>query len=217
NGMWATWDLGPGSSPRTPSPAVRTNDLHGVSSIMALRTGPSYAVRPDGTVVSWTPPGEPWLQPQPSNPLNSSASVHTVDGLTDVEALGTAGLATNTGYALRNDGTLLSWGGNYHGELGRPGPAGLPAAVDITQVARIGGAFEIGYAIRSDGSVWAWGRNNTGQLGDGTTVDRSEPVQVAGLTDIMSVAGDGQVSYAIDVAGRLWQWGTPWGATAPIP
>jgi len=110
----------------------------------------------------------------------------------------------------------LSWGDNFYGELGRAGGANPPAPVDISDVALIGGAREIGYAIKSDGTVWAWGRNDAGQLGDGTTVDRSEPVQVAGLADIISVAGDGQTSYAIDGAGRLWQWGTPYGSRTPV-
>ena len=37
-------------------------------------------------------------------------------------------------------------------------------------------------AMKSDGTVWAWGWNDYGQLGDGTTTDRTTPVQVIGLS-----------------------------------
>jgi len=33
-------------------------------------------------------------------------------------------------------------------------------------------------AVRSDGTVWGWGSNYYGQLGDGTTTDRSAPIQI---------------------------------------
>ena len=32
------------------------------------------------------------------------------------------------------------------------------------------------------GTLWAWGSNSQGQLGDGTTVNKSSPVQVGALT-----------------------------------
>ena len=32
--------------------------------------------------------------------------------------------------------------------------------------------------LRSDGTVWATGANQDGQIGDGSTIDRSNPVQV---------------------------------------
>lgn len=40
--------------------------------------------------------------------------------------------------------------------------------------------FSHSLAIREDGSVWAWGGNVYGQLGDGTTLNRTTPVQVKG-------------------------------------
>jgi len=52
-------------------------------------------------------------------------------------------------------------------------------------VAIAGGDFHT-IALRRDGTVWAWGDNGWGQLGDGTTTNRSIPVQVQGLADVVA-------------------------------
>ena len=36
--------------------------------------------------------------------------------------------------------------------------------------------------VKADGTLWAWGYNNYGQLGDGTTVNKTSPIQIG--TDI---------------------------------
>ncbi|MBU1070159.1 RCC1 repeat-containing protein, partial [Myxococcota bacterium] len=46
-----------------------------------------------------------------------------------------------------------------------------------------------------------------GQLGDDTTVDRSSPVQVSGLTNVFDVAAGGNHTCAIDTGGGTWCWG----------
>jgi alpha-tubulin suppressor-like RCC1 family protein len=62
------------------------------------------------------------------------------------------------------------------------------------------------------GSLWSWGRNSGGQLGDGTTTNRSSPVQtVAGGTNWSSVSGANQywggAAGGIKTDGTLWMWG----------
>ena len=57
------------------------------------------------------------------------------------------------------------------------------------------------------GGLWAWGTGSVGYLGDGTTADKSSPVQtVAGGTNWkqVSVTGGGA---AIKTDGTLWTWG----------
>jgi YD repeat-containing protein len=62
-------------------------------------------------------------------------------------------------------------------------------------------------ALRNDGTVWALGYNGSGQLGDGTTTNRSTPVQVPGLTHVTEVSAGGSNSFALLPGGVVWGWG----------
>ena len=56
-------------------------------------------------------------------------------------------------------------------------------------------------ALASNGTLWAWGYNNAGQLGDGTTTNRTQPVQNGTATDWVSVHAGYYHSFAIKQAG----------------
>jgi len=62
-------------------------------------------------------------------------------------------------------------------------------------------------ALKNDGTVWAWGNNGQGQLGDGTTVHKTEPMQVPGLSNVTSVAAGSSHSLALKDNGTVWAWG----------
>lgn len=62
--------------------------------------------------------------------------------------------------------------------------------------------------VTAAGDVWCWGANGAGQLGDGTTMDRSAPVRVAGLeSPIVSLATGAAHTCALSVEGEVWCWG----------
>jgi len=64
-------------------------------------------------------------------------------------------------------------------------------------------------ALKSDTTVWCWGKNGSGQLGDGTTTDRSRPVQVADLTGAVSVdTGGNDFACALKSDETMWCWGS---------
>jgi alpha-tubulin suppressor-like RCC1 family protein len=66
--------------------------------------------------------------------------------------------------------------------------------------------------IDTSGQLWAFGYNGNGQLGDGSTSNRTSPVQIkAGqdndITRFRAVSAGGNHSLAIDADGNLWAWG----------
>ncbi|MCN9243592.1 Ig-like domain repeat protein [Streptomyces sp. RY43-2] len=116
--------------------------------------------------------------------------------------------------ALTTDGHVLAWGNNGYGQLGdgattnrsTPVEVLLPAGVQVTAIS--GGQYH-SLALTSDGRVFAWGYNAYGQLGDGTTTNRSTPVEVhlpAGV-QATAISGGGYHSLALTSDGRVLAWG----------
>ena len=62
-------------------------------------------------------------------------------------------------------------------------------------------------ATLTDGTVQCWGLNGNGQLGDGTTTDRSTPVQVSGITTAAQISLGYTHSCAILQDGTIECWG----------
>lgn len=96
---------------------------------------------------------------------------------------------------INSNGQMYMWGQNQKGMLGAGlDPAGGGAVVSTSSpVLVLGGinfaAMEFGYlqnvtACDRNGKIYCWGNNQDGQLGDGTTVAKSTPVAVLGVTPL---------------------------------
>jgi len=113
--------------------------------------------------------------------------------------------------ALRNDGTVWTWGRNDSGQLGNGSTANRHTPVRVqglSDVIAVSAGSWHTMALRSDGTVWAWGSNIFGQLGQPlTTYSRSTPVQVRGLIDIIAISAGGQHNVALRNDGTVWAWG----------
>ena len=121
----------------------------------------------------------------------------------------------NQSLAVKADGTLWGWGINDVGQLcdGTTTQRLTPVQSAITGITQVStstvtsGAAPHTLMLAADRSVWGCGSNGYGQLGDGTTVDKSTPVQIPGLTGVLAV-GTGQFhSIALKSDGTVWGWG----------
>ncbi|MFB4278347.1 PASTA domain-containing protein [Nonomuraea sp. MTCD27] len=118
----------------------------------------------------------------------------------------------NFGVALRNDGSVWTWGRNTNGQLGNGTTANAvptPVRVDrrVSGIVQIGAGDNHAMALGGDGTVWIWGANDHGQIGDGTKADRLVPVHL-GLTGITKINAGRVGSMALDSGGNLSYWGS---------
>jgi len=124
--------------------------------------------------------------------------------------------------ALKNNGTLWSWGANESGQLGlgdtdldRYEPVQLNNDTDWSMVA--GGANHT-IALKTNGGIWSWGYNSFGQLGLGYSGDPDDlgnpfnyvtiPTQIGIDSDWSLIASGSAHSFAIKNNGTLWSWGS---------
>jgi alpha-tubulin suppressor-like RCC1 family protein len=167
------------------------------------------ATKTDGTLWNWGRNTSGQLGDNTST--NRSSPVQTI-------AFGTNWKQVSAGYrsttaAIKNDGTLWTWGGNSYGQLGDNTSVNKSSPVQTVtrgtnwkQVAC--GSYNVA-AIKTDGTLWTWGYNNSGGLGDNTTTNRSSPIQtIAYGTNWKQVASGYQNTAAIKTDGTLWCWGS---------
>ncbi len=114
--------------------------------------------------------------------------------------------------ALNSSGAAQCWGRNDLGQLGDTttteqhapvGVAGLGAGVD-----EITTGAEHSCALTAAGGIKCWGDNVYGQVGDGTTIGRTSPVDVSGLTSgIVLISAGFEHTCAVTDTGGVKCWG----------
>ncbi|MCL2618905.1 MAG: hypothetical protein FWD98_07635, partial [Defluviitaleaceae bacterium] len=112
--------------------------------------------------------------------------------------------------AMREDGTIWSWGSNSDGRLGQG--SNISYSYNPTQIGTdywtavsAGGTHSL--AIRDNGTLWGWGFNQQGQLGIGPGGSRNASEHVYPGTYWASVAAGSTHTAAIRDDGSLWVWG----------
>ena len=175
------------------------------------------AIKTDYTLWSW---GKNDLgQLSINTTLNISSPVQTVGFATNWSAVR---CGHNNASGIKSDGTLWTWGSNSIGQLGNGISSSIvPTYATSSPVQTVAGGnewydFSVGKnaiaAISSSTfnpkNLWVWGGNNRGQLGDGTTIDRSIPVQtIDNITDWQEIIVGSAFMAGLTKSGRIWCWG----------
>ncbi|SEC33036.1 chromosome condensation regulator RCC1 [Streptomyces sp. TLI_105] len=207
--------------------AASVAGLSGVSSVTA---GGNFALAVrGGRVLAWGDNSYGQLGNGASAAANAPATSRPVrvQSLDKVKDIG-AGCAHTV--ALREDGTVWTWGRNSNAQLGdgsttdRNTPGRVAGLSDVVGIA-VGCHHTL--ALLADGSVRAWGRNANGQLGNDSTEASPVPVPVHHLENVASVHVGGHHSLAVldDGGVRAWGWnadgqlgdGSTVNRTTPVP
>jgi len=132
-----------------------------------------------------------------------------------VSATPTVSLGNDGGFALANDGRILTWGlngllGYYDGQaqLYFPRANSLPIANGITGATALVSGRAHAHVLRADGTVSGWGINSFGEVGSGSLENRVEqPQQLPNLPPIQTLAAGTTHGLALARDGRVFAWG----------
>jgi|GEM_PF-6710226 len=214
NGVVWTW--GSGISGRLGDGTYGDRDIpaqiHTLTDVIDVDTNIAHmvALKKDGTVWSWGRNIFGQLGNGTSSQDYQSTPVQA--NISGVAAIAAGGYHTA---ALKNDGTVWSWGYNQFGEVGdgtltmRKSPVQVKGLTDVIAIDASEGNT---IALKSDGTVWTWGNNGYAQLGNGTLESGTSgaaksPVQVKNLEGIIQISAGHTHMAALKNDGTLWTWG----------
>lgn len=167
----------------------------------------SAAVKTDGTLWTWGCGQEGALGNY--TVINRSSPGTTAGGGSNWQQVS---LGRYHSTAIKDDGTLWTWGSNTCGQLG-DGTATLRSSPGTTAGGGTNWCFvntslATTVAIKCDGTLWLWSSNDFGALGNNSTLIQSSPVTTSGGGTTWCTASVGiSHSVAIKCDGSIWTWG----------
>lgn len=181
---------------------VQLSGLQGIRSVTASDDLDSYyALRDDGRVLAWGHTyrlGFPYEKDAPEYTLEP----RLLDGLEHVSVIAGGRSSQRDLLALREDGSVVLWGGD--GGVSNcnlaPTPLELPDLQGSVSIAR--GTIDI-FAVKADGSFWVWGLVDV----DGRGVCMEAPRQYLPPGSAAAVTASGLSNLLLLRKGQVLSWG----------
>lgn len=111
--------------------------------------------------------------------------------------------------AVKSDGTLWTWGGNFCGQLadGTVSQYNERRPIKVMEnVSNAVGGYGHTLILKNDKTLWSVGRNEMGELGRGYTSYTGSLGKV--MSDVSAIATNGDTGYALKTNGSVYYWGS---------
>jgi len=172
----------------------------------------TVATKTDGTLWTWGSNGAGQLGNNTIVPRSSPVQTIAFGTNWKQVAAGPQANYNCTVAAIKNDGTLWTWGNGGYGSLGDNTIVSKSSPVQTiaygTNWKQVSASADHIAAIKTDGTLWCWGSNGYGKFGDNTTASKSSPVQtIAYGTNWKQVSAGRTHTACVKTDGTLWCWG----------
>ncbi|HXA47084.1 MAG TPA: hypothetical protein VNW52_05605, partial [Burkholderiaceae bacterium] len=134
-----------------------------------------------------------------------------IPGLENIKSIS---VGASHGIALREDGAVLTWGGNVDGALGHPT---APKSADesicrnfnvqvvMDDAVAIGAGVSSSFAVQPNGAIWGWGMNTFHKITTPRSFDT--PRRIATVSAAAELVGGFQNFVARTTDGKVFAWG----------
>jgi alpha-tubulin suppressor-like RCC1 family protein len=168
--------LGDGTYEAKVSPPASVTGLAAPALSVSCGENFSCAVLDTGAVACWGGNDNGQLGTAPDEGSPVPVEVEGLSGVRSIDA------GSQQACALLEDGGVVCWGQGHLGQLGNGSESDSAFPVDVVGLESGAAAVSCGRhfccALLESGAVVCWGENGAGELGDGTTENRSTPVDV---------------------------------------
>ena len=217
---------------KTPVQVVGENGEGHLKDVVKIISGGYHnlVIKSDGTVWGWGSNKQGQLGDGTNMNKNTPVQVLDKGGDGYLKDLISISAGEFFSIALKNDGTVWSWGNNQYCQLGNGvKPIMMRDTQEITRntpgqvvdetgegylkdVTAISAGSRHSLAIKNDGIVWAWGQSGHGKKGSGIIWNDALPAQVIGkggpLKDVTAVIAGAEQSFAVKNDGTVLAWGS---------